>query len=159
VTALRDLPIRRKLTLVNLLTSGMAVALVCLAFFAYEIAVFRRDLREQTATQANVIGYNVASALLFNDPAAAATTLAALRAEPAIEGAAIYDEHGERFAFWDATAPGTPDIPERIARRDPTSTFGEGHLFVARPIVADGKHIGTVAIVASLAGLRNRLVG
>ncbi len=157
---LRDLPIRRKLTLVNLLTSGIAVLLVCLAFFAYEIAVFRRGLLEQTATQANVIGYNVASALLFADPAAAATTLAALRAEPAIEGAAIYDEHGARFASWDnPVTPDVPALPDRVGARATAASFAGGRLLVTRPIVADDAPIGTVAIVASLGGLRQRLVG
>ncbi len=156
---LRDVPIRGKLTLVNLLTSGVAVLLVCLAFFAYEMSVFRRSMLEQTVTQADVIGYNVASALMFADPAAAQTTLAALRAEPAIEGAAIYDEHGHRFAAWDSTAtPGVPDLPERVTAATAARAFGAGRLLVTRPILADDTRIGTVAIVASLSGLRSRLV-
>ena len=54
MTRFRDLPIQRKLAVANLVTSGIAVLLVYLAFFGYEVAAFRRDLREETATQAAI---------------------------------------------------------------------------------------------------------
>jgi signal transduction histidine kinase/ActR/RegA family two-component response regulator len=157
---LRDVPIRQKLTLVNLLTSGAAVLLVCVAFFAYEVAGFRRSMIEQVATQADVVGYNAASALQFSDPTAATTTLAALRADHAVVSAAIYDEQGRRFSTYERTTDeGRFPLPEKMVSRSRAARFTEGHLVVVRPIVADGNHIGMVAIAADLSGLRRRLLG
>ena len=157
---LTDVPIRRKLTLVNVLTSGAAVLLVCVAFFAYEVAGFRRTALEQATTQANVVGYNVVSALLFRDPADATATLAALRADPTVLAAAVYDEAGARFATWERTGQTRrPALPERIETRASSAAFGTDELTVARPIVGDASHVGMVVIVADLSGLRGRLFG
>jgi signal transduction histidine kinase/ActR/RegA family two-component response regulator len=157
---LTDVPIRRKLTIVTVLTSGAAVLLVCVAFFAYEVAGFRRTALEQAATQANVVGYNVVSALLFKDPADAAATLAALRADPTVLAAAVYDEAGTRFATYEGRgATGHPALPERMDTSARSATFAANHLTVVRPIVGDASHVGTVVVVADLSGLRGRLFG
>jgi signal transduction histidine kinase/ActR/RegA family two-component response regulator len=160
VTRFRDLPIRRKLTIANLVTSGIAVLLVSLALFTYEVTAFRRDIREQTATQALIIGYNTASALLFSDPTSAGNTLAALRADPNIAAAAVYDRKGARFATYQRHRDDNPPtLPERMTTGQGFTRVTDGRLVVARPIVADQEPIGTAAVVADLTGLRKRLTG
>ncbi len=42
---LENIPIRRKLTIINMLSSGMALMVACAAFVAYEQATFRQTPR------------------------------------------------------------------------------------------------------------------
>ncbi|MCG6921553.1 MAG: hypothetical protein LJF15_10810, partial [Acidobacteria bacterium] len=44
VRMLRDLPIRRKLTLIVLVTSGLAVVVASTGFLAYDYVTFRRQM-------------------------------------------------------------------------------------------------------------------
>ena len=64
----RNYSIRQKLTWMNMLVSGAALLLACTAFAAYELADFRLTLVRGLSIQAQIVGANSASALLFNDP-------------------------------------------------------------------------------------------
>ena len=47
--------ILRKLTLVNMLVSGAALSLACLAFFTYDQVTFRQSLIRTLSAQADII--------------------------------------------------------------------------------------------------------
>ena len=70
--------------------SGTALLLACTAFFAYDLYTFRVGIARNLSTQAQIIGSNTVSALVFNDARAAETTLSALKASPHVTYAAIY---------------------------------------------------------------------
>ena len=55
---LKDQPIRRKLTIVILLTSTAVLLLTCAAFVAYEVITFRRGLAENLTTLARIAAEN-----------------------------------------------------------------------------------------------------
>ena len=76
---IRDIPIRRKLTLIIMVTSCAALLLACVAFITYEWVTFRRTMTREQATLAQIIGANCAAAVIFNDPSSAERTLAACR--------------------------------------------------------------------------------
>ncbi len=156
----RDLPIRRKLTLVYLATSGLALLLASLAFLAFEVISFRQDLVHNTSTEADIIGYNSASALLFNDRAAAEQTLEGLRANPHIVAAGIYRPDGSRFAAYvrDTRAPAEV-LAESVAPADRDGhQFLRDALVVFQDIVVDGERIGSVRLLSDLAELRQLLL-
>ena len=67
----RRLSIRRKLLVAYVLASGVALLLASVALFTFQVASFRRELVRTLASQADVIGYSAASAIQFNDVAAA----------------------------------------------------------------------------------------
>src|SRR5437016_1411712 len=96
----RDYSITKKLTLMNMLVSGGALLLACAAFMAYELATFRAAMVTSLSIQAQIVGANSASALLFSDSKSAETTLSALRTAPHILSAAIYTQAGEPFAMY-----------------------------------------------------------
>jgi len=54
--------------------------LACAAFIAYDVLAFRPAWSGNLSTQAQIIGSNSVSALLFNDPQSAENTLSALKA-------------------------------------------------------------------------------
>jgi len=65
--ALRAISIRRKLTLIMMLTSAVAVAVACVVFATYDGFMFRRAMIDKLSLQAQIIGANSAAAILFND--------------------------------------------------------------------------------------------
>jgi signal transduction histidine kinase/ActR/RegA family two-component response regulator len=154
----RDLPIRRKLLSVNALTSSLAVLLAWLAFMTYEVVTFRGTLARQLAVQAQIVGYNSASALLFNDHTAATQVLAALRAEPHIVSASVYGKDGVVFATYARQGSNEPPIlPELVMVNDTGYRFDKDRLFVVRDILVDGERVGSVRILSDLTEMDARI--
>ncbi len=98
---IQNYSISKKLTWMNMLVSGVALLLACAAFVAYDLYSYRIVIAHNLSTEAQVIGSNSVSALMFNDPRAAQSTLSALNASPHILYAAIYTADGHPFAgYW-----------------------------------------------------------
>src|SRR6202167_5194970 len=97
---IQNASIAKKLTWMNMLVSGTALLLACAAFIGYDMVTFRQTMVRNLSTQAQIIGSNSASALLFNDPQAAETTLSALKAAPDILSAVIYMPDGQPLATY-----------------------------------------------------------
>ena len=96
--AFKDAPIKRKLTALFVLTSGAVVALTCLAYIAFEFLTFRQTLLEQLSTLGKVVAANSTAAVAFENERDAGEILAALRAEPHIVAAGLYDRDGKLFS-------------------------------------------------------------
>jgi hypothetical protein len=119
---LRDLPFRRKLTLLMLLTSAGVLTLTGVGFAVYEIAGLRRQMIRELEIVARIIGANSTAALSFDDPDAAGEILASLGAHDDLAVAALYRADGTPLATYrragdhTRTAPGRPpDGPWRPA--------------------------------------------
>src|ERR1700688_532881 len=84
----QDLSIKRKLILMTMLTSSIALLLSSVSFLIYDLISFRNLLTHDLATQAQIIGYNSAAAMAFKDEPAATATLSALTAKSDIVSAA-----------------------------------------------------------------------
>src|ERR1700676_3119654 len=95
---LKDLSIKRKLMLITMLTSGLAVVLSSAGFLIYDLISFRQSLSQDLMTQAEIIGYNSAAAMAFRDESAATGTLSALQAKEDIVSAVLYTRDGKIFA-------------------------------------------------------------
>src|SRR5258708_26981203 len=108
---LKDLSIKRKLMLITMLTSGLAVVLSSAGFLIYDLISFRNSLSQDLMTQADIIGYNSAAAMAFKDEAAATVTLSALQAKEDIVSAAFCPRGGKKFShhFFADTRP--PPLP------------------------------------------------
>lgn len=147
----RDLPIRQKLTWLYVLTSGMALFLASAAFLTFEVINVRRDLVQNLSVEADVIGYNIAPAMVFGDRESAAEVLAALRANPHVVAAAVYKSGGELFARFLRAGQ---ELPAALAAG--SETRGDGHAFmpggllVYSDIELEGEIVGTVRIFAHL---------
>src|ERR1700739_4035159 len=93
--------ISKKLTLMNVLVSAVALLLASGGFCAYDLYSFRDALVRNVSIQAQIIGDNTTSALLFDDPHSAERTLSALNANRHLMYAQIYTHDGEPFvAYW-----------------------------------------------------------
>jgi len=150
--------ISRKLTWMNMLVSGAALLLACAAFIAFDMVTFRQSMLRNLSTQAQIIGSNSISALLFNDPQSAENTLLALKAAPNILSAQVYLTDGRPFASYsrdrDRHRTVLPPIP---SRQTETHWVEDDQIALVRLIVLDGKPIGAVYIRSDLQELRGRL--
>lgn len=139
------------------MVSAVAVVVACFAFLAYEVNSFRVTITDDLSIQAQIIGSNSASSLIFNDRASAEKTLAALHASPHITFAGIYTPGGQFFAgYWRDTQsePPTPPIPPTLTAESHWLQNWRANL--VRPVIFDGKNIGTVYIRSDLQGLISR---
>src|SRR5580700_1385444 len=156
--ARQDNSISRKLTWMNMLVCGAALVLACSAFIAYDRVTFRESKVLNLSTQAQIIGSNSVSALLFNDPQAAENTLLALKAAPNILSAQVYLPDGRPFASYsrdrDHHSPVLPPIP---SRQTETHWIEDDQIALVRLIVLDAKPIGAVYIRSDMQELRGRL--
>ena len=151
---LQDLPIRRKLTLVILLTCTIVLLVACAALAAYEIFDFRRAMARDTIVLADILGKNTRAALAFQDETAAGEILQALQSEPHVMAARLYSKTGDRFADYvrPGVESGLPGRPEFDGHR-----FAPGHLVVLRAVVLNGKALGAIGIQVDLDGISSRL--
>src|SRR5260370_32921575 len=108
--------ISRRLTWMNMLVSGTALLLACTAFIAYDMVTFQANVFRNLSTQAQIIGSNTASALLFNDPQSGQNTLSALRASPEILSACIYTPDDRPSATHSRDQPGLRPALSAIPR-------------------------------------------
>ena len=102
---LRDTPIKRKLMLVILLTTGFALLLTASALTTYETVTFRHSLAVDMGVLARIIGSNSTRVLASQDRRTAQQILAALAAERRVTKAAIYDREGNIFARFPTNLP------------------------------------------------------
>jgi hypothetical protein len=144
----RDLSIRRKLTLIVMITTCTAILLACGAFFAFDIHTLRQSRMHDLETLAEVLGSNSTAALTFNDPAAAREVLGSLSAKEHIMAAALYRMDEASFATYvrdPAQAPFSFPAPE-----SGTTRFEAKRLVVFHTIVLEGHSLGTVFLASDL---------
>jgi len=150
--------ISRKLTWMNMLVSGAALLLACAAFIGYDTVTFREMMVRNLSTQAQIIGSNSASALLFNDPQSAENTLSALKAAPDILSAVIYTPDGRPLASYSRDRNDQiPAPPSITSGQMETHSLKSSEMVLIRSIVFQGKPTGTVYIRSDLEELNRRL--
>jgi two-component system, sensor histidine kinase len=153
--ALRDVPIKRKLIIINTVTSGVTLLLACLAFMAYELVVFRKSIVDDLASTASILGANSAAALTFNDTASAEQTLRSLQAHSHIVSAALYGGDDKVFARYQR--PGaTSSLPPRAPHAE-GHWFGPDSIELLQRFEVAGEPAGAVYIHGDLTGLHERM--
>ena len=141
--------------LIIMLTVSVVLLLACLTFFAFYMLDFRRQLVAEVSVTAKVIGNSCAAALDFNDTQTATESLAALRAQPDIIGACVYDRDGNVFATFQRNAMnGIAHFPPP---QPPGHEFRNGQLHTFQPITVRGETVGTIYLAQSLSELWVRL--
>src|SRR5436853_5373860 len=152
--SLRDIPIKRKLMLVILLTSGFAILLMGSALITYELVTFRSALTNNIEVLAQIIGSNSTATLAFDDRENAKEILRALAAENQITAAAIYDRNGRLFASFPESITPTqlPPVPGPDGHR-----FIRSQLVMVQPIFQEGARLGTIYLQADLGQIYRRL--
>jgi signal transduction histidine kinase/ActR/RegA family two-component response regulator len=146
---LENLSIRRKLILMTMLTSSLALLLSSASFLIYDLISFRHLLTQDLTTQAQIIGYNSAAAVAFKDEAAATATLAALTAKNDIVAAALYSPNGRIFAHYFRGGKTLPDVIPVCST--PTEYHFQGqYLEVCHNVALNGDHVGILYLQSDM---------
>jgi signal transduction histidine kinase/CheY-like chemotaxis protein len=144
-----NLSIKRKLTLITMLTSSAALVLSALSFLIYDLVAFRHLLVQDLRTQAEIIGYNSAGAMEFKDVPAATATLTALTAKEDIVAAVLYSVDGKEFAHYSRANDIFPRILPPLLQ-DQGYRFYGGYLQVFHDVTLNGEHLGTLFLQSDM---------
>lgn len=146
---LRDMPLKRRILLINVVTTGIALLLAGVVLFAVELWSFRKSVLSDLTVKTELIGTQSSAALLFNDQREAEEILSSLRADRHVEAAALYGRSGALFGSYRRT-DGAGEIPRAVAPPDEGHLFTAGSLRVTSPILLRGNKIGWVMILSDL---------
>lgn len=152
---LHNVPIRRKLTIIVMATTCVALLLACASFVTYEQLSFRQTMVRDLAITAQMIGDNSSASLSFNEAGSAETTLRSLNAEPHITCAVIYGRDGSMFAHYQRTNTTNCGLSASVPALG--HRFEADYLAFTVPIQLAGETIGTVYLQSSLVEMRVRL--
>ena len=113
---LKDAPIQRKLQGVILLTCITVLLLIVSAYLVFEYYSFRKAEQDTVLTLGKVIASNSTAALAFDSQKDANEILGALKANPHIVAACLFDKEGKIYVTYPSglTAkdfPASPGIP------------------------------------------------
>jgi signal transduction histidine kinase len=144
--------------MMNVLVSGVALLLACAGFLAYDQITFRQGLIRTLSAQAQIIGSNSVSAILFNDPQAASQTLSALKSSTNVDSAGILTLDRRLFAqYAKETGEQVLSLPALPNDEIETYRFGSKHVVLLREVLSEGKPIGFVYLRADLGEVSQRL--
>lgn len=146
-------PIRRKLTLVILLTSTVVLLIATISLFAFQLLTFRDSFERDAEALSNIIAYQSQASVAFDAVEDARKTLSSLAAKPDIRSAWIVLTNGTEFAGYGAKLDHQPF--ELIQER---SSFVGDYLLERRDIESNEATIGTLYIVLDYSQAFNRLV-
>ncbi len=150
--AFADWSIRHKLTGLFLFIAILTAVTVSVPIGVFNFAGEKRAMARNLGTLADALGRNSTAALTFRDARATHDILDALRAEPRVTAACIYEANGAvlaRYAREDTTPPFAPPPVQ-----NPSTRFTRDRLIVFRQIVLKGDVVGTIYIESDLERLR-----
>ncbi len=98
IKKIRNLSLSRKLTLIIMLTTVVAMGLSSIAIVFFQGLALSRNLVRELETTADVLGENSAVAFRFKVSKDAEKILSSLKAKPNIIGARFYDSEKKLFA-------------------------------------------------------------
>jgi signal transduction histidine kinase len=154
---LNNFSISTKLTWMNIMVTAAALIVASFGFLVYDQANARSELVSSLSTQAQIIAANSISALDFNDPQSAKTTLSALAASRNIEGAGLLTPDGHLFAeYWRSPKVRVNVLPTLRPDEPETDLFFPSHLTVIRNIDFGGRRMGAIYIRSDLESLVER---
>jgi len=153
----RRLSLRRKITLVIMINTVIALCAAGIAFAEYGVYRFKELRLEDLNALANILGTNSTAPLIFRDPNSARDILQGLAAKPHILAAVIYDREGKPFAVYHRGSRKqtySPPPPETESSR-----FTSDRVLIFQGISFDSEKVGTVYLEGDTVEYKQLLVG
>jgi signal transduction histidine kinase/CheY-like chemotaxis protein len=150
---LARLSIKRKLILVNMTTTLIALVVAGAIFGLYDYLTWQQALLAKLIAVSDIVGGNSAAAITFDDKKAAGEILGRLRAQESIRGAAIYDDKSRMLASFDRSGGSYAPACDGLSAAE---VFAPGSLTVTRPIVLQGETIGVACVESDYSELYER---
>ena len=169
MTRFSNLSIRRRLMLVTMSATALALIVACAILAVHDRVTFKNEMVKQLSVQAEIVADNCTAAVSFENEEDAHSTLIALRADPQITDARVLSKDGLPFACYHRQGPSpkcgaAPDHHRSCAEtaRFPLPATVQGHAFASqhldlwRPIMLDGKVVGALQLRTNLSQLQQR---
>jgi len=150
----RNLAVKYKLRLIIIFTVSVALVLASTAAVTYDQMLARRNMRNDLAVLAEIVGSNSTAAVAFRDQRAAEEILAGLKAKRHIVAATIYSDDGKPFASYRRDGEWVRPAPPL---RSDGSWFEGNKLIVYRSILLNQQGAGAVYLESDLGELHERL--
>ena len=139
---LHAISIKRKLTLLVMLTTTIALLATAVQFIIRDVRDYRGRIVDDLAILARILGENCTSPLEFDDAKVAAQTLAALQAKPHVLAAALYTKDGRLFAWYPANSKSAGAVP--AAPPDYGQRLPKGRAVLCQPILHGEEKVGSI---------------
>jgi signal transduction histidine kinase len=152
---LRNVPIKRKILWVIILTSIAVLLVTFFSYFIYEVITFRQSAVHQLSTSAKIISSNSTAALAFESEPDAREILTALKADQHVVAAALYRQDGSLFAYYAADSLQKP-FPSTLLL-EAGHRFEDSSLIVLEPVVQKGHTLGTLYLKSDMNAMYERL--
>ena len=162
---LRNLSIRRKLTAIVVLTSGVAVILASALFLTYDYNSAKQQVVTDLDRTAEVLGLSTYPALDAESASSGVGTQAeamlalivgSLRVYPSIEHGVIFDVHGRAVGGQERNILVQRPTPAFVAQNSHEFT-DEGLTLYRRVTTPDGRFVGVVYLLSNTSELNARL--
>jgi signal transduction histidine kinase len=134
------------------LGSAIVLLITGLAIGVYNEQVYQAQKEHEAGVQAQILAASVTAALAFNDRNAAGEYLAALRANPEVETAGVYDDNGALMASY-----ARPGLKAPAHARPEPPRLLDGHLVVTAPVAQGDQSLGLVSVQTAQEPLARRL--
>jgi len=155
MSVLRNMSIRRKLTVIILSITTVSLLLACAVLIGYDLVVYRRAMVRDVSTLADMVADNTTAALTFHDQQAAKDVLRSLRTQPHITAACLYGPDGEVFAIYVRDGKDSAFSPPHP--RPGGSFFQNRRLLQFRPVRLGQDTIGMVYLESDFSEMTARL--
>ncbi|MFV1972986.1 MAG: putative bifunctional diguanylate cyclase/phosphodiesterase [Thiohalobacterales bacterium] len=155
--AIKNLSIRRKMVLIIMMISAIALTVASVAFIATDRINARQSIEENLRTLAKITAANSSAAILFGDKTSAEETLDFMSRQQYIQAAVLYGQDGEFFASYIKpdvylTLPGPGLQAANIL-------FWDDYIELYSPVMQENEQIGHVYIRADIKVIKERMAG
>ena len=154
MTPFRDLPIRRKLVIMTLASTAVALLIASGGFLIWDVLTFRAEIERDINSQVRIITENAAPAMVFSDEKTAGETLAALQLRPRVLMGCLYSQDGALLATYHR-ADSTP-CPMPQPHQEVTFAWDEARISV--PVVYAGSAVGSFFLRREYGDVLERLI-
>ena len=162
-----NLSLRAKLRVIVIYAAAVAVLIACTLYAVGEVLTLRDSQAQQLMSLMSAVGENAAVPLKQSNRALARRLLGALRSDPDIRAAALFDATGNLVAdvaFGSETAPTSERL--RAWAIDAAGPVGQSIRFsglrsgqLQLPVMLEGERLGTLHVDAQLTRLLGQLPG
>src|ERR1043166_7393783 len=156
---LRDMPIKRKVTVMILTASLVSLVLVSASLFVFQWLTFSKTVKRDLKAQASIVAANSTAVVAFSDKAAARETLASLKANPHIVSAALYDPAGQLFAVYQKQN-GANSVQPSISTTPLSENlvFDGPYLLLYEPVSMNEKRLATLFLCLDVRTMRKEIL-
>jgi methyl-accepting chemotaxis protein len=147
---------QRKLTILVLAATLLGLGMTLAGLAVYERHSFRCDRASELNLLAHTLGINAAASMVFNDATTARDILSAVRVDPGIIEARLYDAQGRTFA--DYVPPAREQISSISSLPADGTAFRHDFVVLTHAVWWRNSRAGSIVLVSDLHSLRAKYV-